>query len=199
MAGRGPVPGEILFGEIEEQASDVGVVGDEAAVEVGEAKERADILHLGWGRPTGNPIEFYWVHGQLTRPDDHAEVFDLIGGEFTFFELQVKVELSHVLQNAFSAFLMEGGVGRIDEEIVHVDDEPSFGNHITEGVVHETLEGGGGVGEPEEHHGRFEQSLVSNKGCFPLVTVFDSYIVVSPPDVKLSEDLSIPLTCTNLV
>ena len=60
MAGRGPVPREILFGEIEEGASDVGVVGDEAAVEVGEAKERADIFHLGWGRPTGNPIEFYW-------------------------------------------------------------------------------------------------------------------------------------------
>ena len=91
MAGGGPVPGEILFCEIKEGASDVGVVGDEAAVEVGKAKERVDIFHLGWGQPTGNPIKFYWIHGQLTWFDDHAKVFDLIGGEFTFFELQMEV------------------------------------------------------------------------------------------------------------
>ena len=46
---------------------------------------------------------------------------------------------------------MEGRVGGIDEEIVHVDDEPSLSNHIAEGVVHEPLKGGGRVGEPEEH------------------------------------------------
>ena len=192
MAGRGPVPGEILFGEIEEGASDVGVVGDEAAVEIGEAKERADIFHLGWGRPAGNPIEFYWVHGQLTRFDDHAEVFDLVGGEFTFFELQVEVELSHALQNTFSAFFMEGGVGGIDEKVVHIDDEPSFGNHIAEGVVHETLEGGGGVGESKEHHSGFEEAFMGDEGCLPLVTVLDSYVVIPPSDIKLSEDFSIP-------
>ena len=89
-------------------------------------------------------------------------------------------------------FLVEGGVGGVDEEIIHVDNEPSFGNHVTEGVVHEALESGGGVGKSEEHHGRFEKSFVGNEGCFPLVTVLDSYVVVSPPDVELSEDLSIP-------
>ena len=86
---------------------------------------------------------------------------------------------------------MEGGVGGVDEEIIHVDNEPSFGNHITEGVVHKTLESGGGVGKSEEHHSGFEKSFVGNKGCFPLVTVLDSYIVVSPPDVEFGEDLRI--------
>ena len=86
---------------------------------------------------------------------------------------------------------MKGGVRGVDEEIIHVDNKPSFGNHITEGVVHETLEGGRGVGKSEEHHGWFEKSFVGNEGHFPLVTVLDSYIVVSPPDVELSEDLSI--------
>ena len=86
---------------------------------------------------------------------------------------------------------MEGGVGGIDEEIIHIDNEPSFGNHIAEGVVHETLEGGGGVSKSEEHHGWFEKSFMGDEGCFPLVTVFDPYIVVSPSDVKFSEDLSI--------
>ena len=51
---------------------------------------------------------------------------------------------------------MEGSVRGIDEEIVHIDDEPSFSNHIVEEVVHEPLKGGGRVGEPEEHDCGFE-------------------------------------------
>ena len=121
LARRGPVPGEVLLWEVEEGVSDIGVIGNEASVEIGEAKERADIFHLGGSWPIGDPIEFNWVHGQLTRLDDHAEVFNLVGGEFTLFELQMKVEFSHTLQNTFSAFLMEGGVGGIDEEIIHID------------------------------------------------------------------------------
>ena len=87
---------------------------------------------------------------------------------------------------------MEGGVGRIDEEIIHIDDEPSFSNHIAKGVVHETLEGSGGIGESKEHHGWFKESLVGNEGGFPLVSVFDPYIVVSPPNIEFGEDLDIP-------
>ena len=86
---------------------------------------------------------------------------------------------------------MEGGVGGIDEKIIHIDNKPSFGNHIAEGVVHETLEGGGGVGESEEHHSWLEEPLMGNEGCFPLVTVLDSYVVVPPSDVELSKDLSV--------
>ena len=103
----------------------------------------------------------------------------------------MKVQFSHTLQDALRTFLMEGGVGGVDEEIIHIDDEPSFGDHVAEGVVHESLKGSGGIGEPEEHHGRFEESFVSDEGCFPLVTVLDSYIVVPPLNVELCEDLGI--------
>ena len=91
----------------------------------------------------------------------------------------------------FRAFLVKGSVRGVDEEIIHVDNEPSFSNHITEGVVHETLEGGGGVGEAEEHHGGFEETFVGDEGCFPLVTVLDSHIVVPPSYVELGKDLGI--------
>ena len=63
LASRGPVPREILLGEVEEGMGDVGVIGDEAAVEIGEAKEGANIFHLGGGRPTCDSIEFDGVHG----------------------------------------------------------------------------------------------------------------------------------------
>ena len=63
LTGRGPIPGKVLLGEVEERAGDVGVVRDEALVEIGESKERVNIFHLGWGRPTCNSVEFNQVHG----------------------------------------------------------------------------------------------------------------------------------------
>ena len=62
MTGGGPTPGEVLLGEVEERSRNVGVIGDKASVEVGEAKERANIFHLGWGGPTCDPVEFDLVH-----------------------------------------------------------------------------------------------------------------------------------------
>ena len=103
----------------------------------------------------------------------------------------MKVEFSRALWDALRAFFVEDGVGGVDEKVIHVDNEPSFGNHIAEGVVHEMLEGGGGVGEAEEHYGGFEEPLVGDEGGFPLVSVLDSHIVVSPPDIEFGEDLGV--------
>ena len=58
----------------------------------------------------------------------------------------MKVQLGHALEDMFGTFLVEGGVGGVDKEVIHIDDEPPFGNHVTEGVVHESLKGGGRVG-----------------------------------------------------
>ena len=41
-------------------------------------------------------------------------------------------------------------------EVIHVDDEPSFSDHVVEGVVHESLEDSGRVGESKEHNCGFE-------------------------------------------
>ena len=86
LACGGPIPRETFLSEIEERASDVGIVRDESPVEIGEAKERADVFHLGGGWPTGDSIEFDRVHGQLAGFDDHAEVFYLVGGKLAFLE-----------------------------------------------------------------------------------------------------------------
>ena len=39
---------------------------------------------------------------------------------------------------------------------IYVDDKPPFGNHIAEGVIHESLKSGGGIGKPKEHDGGFK-------------------------------------------
>ena len=79
----------------------------------------------------------------------------------------------------------------VDEEVVHVDDEPSFSNHIPERVGHESLESGGGVGHAEEHNCGFIESPVGNESGFPLVSILDLDVVISPSYVKLGEDLGV--------
>ena len=43
-----------------------------------------------------------------------------------------------------------------DEEIIHVNDEPSFSDHVLEGVIYEMLKCDGRVVETEEHDSRFK-------------------------------------------
>ena len=66
----------------------------------------------------------------------------------------------------------------VDEEVIHVNDEPSFSNHIPEQVRHESLESGGGIGHAKEHDSGFVESSVGNEGSFPLVTFLDLDIVM---------------------
>ena len=44
-----------------------------------------------------------------------------------------------MLEDTTSLFGVDFGVGGGDEEVVYVDDEPSFGDHVSEGVIHGLL------------------------------------------------------------
>ena len=85
---------------------------------------------------------------------------------------------------------MGGRVGRVDEEIIHVNDEPSFCDHVMKGIIHEVLEGGRGITETEEHYGWFKESLMSDEGGFPLMSILDLDIIVPPLDIKFGEDFA---------
>ena len=82
-------------------------------------------------------------------------------------------------------------VVRVAEEVIHINDEPSFCDHISERVGHESLKSGGGVGHAEEHDSGFIESSVGNEGGLPLVAILDLDIVISPLYVKLGKDLGI--------
>jgi hypothetical protein len=71
-----------------------------------------------------------------------------------------------------------------DQEIVHVNYKPSFGNHVMEGVVHELLESRGGIIHAKEHNRRFKKSFMSDEGALPLISVLDADIVVAPSNIK---------------
>jgi hypothetical protein len=148
-----------------------------------------DILNLGRDGPTGNPVKFHRVHGELSGFDDHSEVVYLRNGEFLKLEMQVK--FGHVLENTFGLFFMEFIIWEEDEDIVHLDNEPSFGDHVSKGVIHETLEGRQGVSESKEHHRGFEEAFVGDEGGFPLLSVLVADIVVSPSHNEFGEGFGI--------
>ena len=54
-------------------------------------------------------------------------------------------------------------------------------------MVHECLEGGGGIAKPEEHDSGFKESHGCNEGRFPLIFLPNADIVVLPANVKLGE------------
>ena len=57
----------------------------------------------------------------------------------------MKVKFSHPLENVAGSLCVGPRVRRGNKEVVHVDDESSLSNHVSERVICESLECGGGV------------------------------------------------------
>ena len=95
------------------------------------------------------------------------------------------------MEDSLGAYSVFSVVARVDKEVIHVDDKPSFCNHIPEGVGHESLECGGGVCHAEEHDRGFVKASVGDESGLPLVAFLDADVAVSPSYIKLGEDLGI--------
>ncbi|PFH44814.1 hypothetical protein AMATHDRAFT_166212 [Amanita thiersii Skay4041] len=68
-----------------------------------------------------------------------------------------------------------------DQDVIHIDDHPTLGDFSSEYVVHHSLK----FGQSEEHYQRFKEAPISPECGFPLVTVLDPDIVISPANVHL--------------
>ena len=80
-----------------------------------------------------------------------------------------------------------GGVSA-NGQIIHVNDKPSFLDVISKVKVHKRLERQWGAAKSKKHHCWFKQSKRHDESSFPLVTFFDSNVVISPSYVKLSKE-----------
>ena len=102
----------------------------------------------------------------------------------------MEVKVHHVLENSLGVFGVSLFIWGEDENVIHVENQPPFCNHITKGIIHKTLEGSGGIAQAKGHYGGFKETSMSNKGSFPLMFIFNTDIIVSPSDIKLGEYLS---------
>jgi hypothetical protein len=60
----------------------------------------------------------------------------------------------------------------------------------TEDMIHEALEGGGGITQAKEHDQKLIVTLVSSKGSLAYVRFLHTYLVVARTQIKFSEVLS---------
>src|SRR6266403_319644 len=75
-----------------------------------------------------------------------------------------------------------------DKYIIHVDNDVTFSQVFTKEVVHHCLKCCGRVSKTKEHNLWFIKSSIRFECGFPLVTFFDSYVVVTPSHIKLCKE-----------
>ena len=97
--------------------------------------------------------------------------------------------LTKAERDASGAFVMEGEVALgMDAQVVHIDLQPVFGNHIGEDMIHKRLKSGWSITEPKEHDSGFKESKRSDERSFPLVFFANANVVESPSDIELGKD-----------
>ena len=72
-------------------------------------------------------------------------------------------------------------------QVIHIDLEPSFSNHIGKNMIHERLKSRRSVTEPREHYSRFKEAERGDERRFPLVFLPDANVVIAPSNIKLGE------------
>ncbi len=135
--------------------------------------------------------DFYWVHACHPLFKDYPQVIHGMCMERAFLRFEVQVVIECDLKDVSNCGSMSIYIGMCcNADIVHVypyggSSEFVFENGISEDIIHHSLKCRWGVGESEVHHRGFEESVPCFKCCFSLVSLFDTDVVVSPPNVQL--------------
>ena len=90
----------VFLGQIDERSGEVGIMGDEVAVEVTYAEEGSDVLNLHGGWPFRDPFELRRVHGNMSWSDDHSEVINFLGIEGALGRFQEETLLSEDVEDS---------------------------------------------------------------------------------------------------
>jgi hypothetical protein len=133
-----------------------------------------------------------WVCENFARADDQSKIVNVGLLKFTLLGSEIKIVFFETAKNFVDDFPIFVESGALNEDITEIDCHFSFSNQICKDSIHQCLECGGRVGEPEEHDTRFKKTLISDKGCLPFIAFFDLDIVIAPTNIKLGKDLCIP-------
>ena len=74
-----------------------------------------------------------------------------------------------------------------DQNVVQVHHYDPLGYKGSEDVIHHSLEDSRTIGHSEEHHERFEETVVGAEDCFPFISRLDMYVIEIPSDIKFYE------------
>ena len=117
------VPSNTLASEAGKRDHDVGIVGNEVAVEVSETQERFNVLDFLWIRPILDSLDFSGRHLQTICGEDKTEVLDRVDREKTFIGVDVKSILLEASEYFLNVFFVFFGIIGINEYVVKIDDD----------------------------------------------------------------------------
>jgi hypothetical protein len=107
--------------------------------------------------------------------------------ELAFLEIDLELGLRQQLQDLLDVGDVSDFVGRIDQNIVEVDDDDRI-ETLTEDVIQEGLKGSRGICEAKGHDKVFEVTITGTESGLPFLAFSDSDEIVSAFQVELSED-----------
>ena len=128
----------------------------------------------------------------MSFQEDEAKVFNCGLFEGTLLRFEVEMVFTEDVKDLYYDLMMLFfSLTAKDEDVVHIDDDYPLVNEFFEEVIHHHMEGGGTVCQAKEHHQGLKEASVHPEGSFPLVSLFNMHVVVSPTDVQLCEVLGI--------
>ncbi|KAG5335563.1 hypothetical protein C0989_001005, partial [Termitomyces sp. Mn162] len=123
------------------------------------------------------------VHLHSSVQDDQAKILSLGLLELALLQFEVELVLAEAFQDKVHDLVVFFQHFGVDEDVVEVYAHYTFGNEVSEDVVHHCLKGGWAIGESKEYNKRFKQFLVGLEGSIPLVFLLVVHIVVAPPEI----------------
>ena len=162
-------------------------LGDESAVEVHKPHEGLNLGDILRGRPTSNASNFDGIHFNMSFQEDKTQVLHREAFERAFLGLEVELMPLEYVQDSGHYHLMMFNCVCIYQDVIHIDCHIALINEVLKDVVHHCLESSRTVGEAEEHDKGFEEASICSKGSFPLITLLDLYVVISPAYIQLRE------------
>ena len=106
------------MGKLHEGNDNVGVVVDEATVEVRETEEGLDVLHLVGFWPIGDGFDLVSRHGESVGGKAESEVFSGSSVEFTFLRFGEEIVFSEALEDFADMFLMGFDILGVDQDVI---------------------------------------------------------------------------------
>ena len=126
-------------------------------------------------------------HGETLRGKDVTKVLGAVRMELTLFRLGVEAVLPESPENLLNVLAMVGNVIGEYGDVIQIDNDTDV-EEITEDVVHETLEGRRGVGQPERHNQPFEGAVASAECGLPFISIGDADKMISMAKINLGID-----------
>ncbi|KIO08925.1 hypothetical protein M404DRAFT_133593 [Pisolithus tinctorius Marx 270] len=166
------VPRSALSCEASEQDNDVGVVINESSIEVCEAEEGLDVLHLLWLRPVADCLNLLGRHGETRGRENVAEVLDEVRVELALLWLGIKTMLSKVAEYLFYMLAVQ----------LH---------HVRKDTINELLESHRHVSQTEGHYPPLIRTIMSVESSFPFIAICDADQTIGMAEVDLGVDFGV--------